>query len=89
MASNNPDSNRDKMPKQSERGVADYLFWGLFAVVALKVLGLTKAWINIDPEGVSLSFGIGEAISLVLFGLLWKKLDGIRKNNVEPRRTNS
>jgi len=66
------------MPKKSERGVAESLL--RFACVpGVESSWLTKAWFNIDPEGVSFSFDTGGAVSLVLFGLLWKKLDGIRK----------
>ena len=78
MTSNDPASNGDKMTKKSKRGISDYLFWCLLALLALKVLGLTKAWFNIDPEGINFSFDVVGAVSLVLFGLLWTKLDGIR-----------
>lgn len=69
------------MPKgrRKERKFTDYLFWILLGLLALKALGLTKLWFNIDPVGVNLSFDLGSALSLFLFGLLWKKFDGVRE----------
>jgi len=60
-----------------KRGPLDYLFWLLLLILALKALGLTKVWFNIDPDGLNFSFDIGSAVSLVLFGLIWAKQDGI------------
>jgi hypothetical protein len=57
------------------RSLSDYVFWLLLFVLALKALGLTKVWFNIDPYGFNVSFDIGSAISLVLFGLVWQKQD--------------
>lgn len=58
-----------------KRNLTDYVFWLLLLVLALKALGLTRAWFNIDPDGFSFSFDLGSAVSLVLFGLVWKKQD--------------
>jgi hypothetical protein len=92
MTSRHPHSNGDKMSKKekkSERGIVDYLFWALLAFLALKFLGLTKAWFNIDPEGISVNIDLASGIAVVLFVLLWAKLDGLnqRVTTLEARRS--
>ena len=71
------ESTKSDVKLAKKRGLFDYIFWLLLLVLALKALGLTKIWFNIDPEGVNVSFDIGSAISLVLFGLVWKKQDSL------------
>jgi len=88
MASSRPKSYGDEVPKKSERGIADYIFWILVAVLLLKFLGFTKAWFNIDPESINLNIDLASGISVVLFGLLWSKLDGLNQRvvHLEARR---
>jgi hypothetical protein len=74
-----------------KRGLSDYVFWILLAVLVLKMLGLTKAWFNIDPAGISISFDLSSAISFGLFALLWGKFnnmaDRVAKLEVKVNKT--
>jgi len=82
----NESSNADvKLAKK--RSLTDYVFWILLGILVLKIFGLTKAWFNIDPEGISISFDLSSATSFGLFVLLWGKFDRMadRVSKLEAR----
>jgi len=61
----------------AKRTVSDYVFWVLLALLALKILGLTKRWFNLDPDGINVSLYLSSVISFGLFVLLWTKFDSM------------
>ena len=61
----------------AKRSLSDYAFWVLLLLLALKILGLTKLWFNLDPEGINISFDLSSVISFGLFVLLWTKFDSM------------
>lgn len=47
------------------------IFWILLIILMLKVLGLLKAWLNIDPWGINVDVGLGIVFALVL--IIWQQ----------------
>ena len=67
------------MPKKAKYGIGDVLIWLVIAFLVAKFLGLTKAYLNIDPFGLEFNLEFVWAPMAVGIGVLYNEMRGLRK----------